>query len=127
MATQTSGQAGTATLGSSLSSGTTADGINITSFNTGEAGSFNAGGNGAEGLPTGGPSLDPKCNGDNCNIGGANGAASYNGNVAGGSGGGSGSGGSAGDQGSGAGGGGKESGGNSGGDGEIKFRFIRIA
>jgi len=127
LATQTSGQAGTATLGSSLSSGTTVDGDNITGFNTGPTGSFNAGGDGAEGLPTGGASNAPNCGGDNCNIAGANGAASYNGNIAGGSGGGSGGQGSVGNQGSGAGGGGKGAGGNDGGAGEIKYRFIRIA
>jgi hypothetical protein len=127
LATQTSGSAGTATISSSLSTGTTVDGINITTFTSGEAGSFNSGGVGAEGLPTGGASTSPNCGGDNCSIAGANGGASYNGNVSGGSGGGSGSTGSVGSQGSGAGGGGKEAGGNSGGDGEIKYRFLRIA
>jgi len=126
-AIQTSGAAGTATISTSLSSGTTVDGQNITSFNTGRAGSFNSGGVGAEGLPTGGPSKAPLCNGDNCNIGGADGADSYNGNVSGGAGGGSGSSGSVGTFGSGAGGGGKEAGGNTGGAGEMFYRFIRIA
>jgi hypothetical protein len=127
LATQTSGQAGTATISSSLSTGTTVDGINITSFNTGRAGTFNSGGDGAEGLPTGGPSQAPSCGSDNCSIGGANGAASYNGQNSGGSGGGSGSSGSAGTFGSGGGGGGKERAGAAGGDGEITYRFIRIA
>ena len=112
LATQTSGQAGTATISTSLSTGTTVDGINITTFSSGRAGAFNSGGDGAEGLPTGGASTSPKCNSDNCNVSGANGAASYNGQNAGGSGGGSGSSGSAGTFGSGAGGGGKEAGGN---------------
>ena len=101
--------------------------INITSFNTGRAGTFNSGGDGAEGLPTGGPSQAPSCGSDNCSIGGANGAASYNGQNSGGSGGGSGSSGSAGTFGSGGGGGGKERAGAAGGDGEITYRFIRIA
>ena len=127
LATQTSGQGGTGTISTSLSTGTTVDGINITTFSSGRAGSFNSGGDGAEGLPTGGASYAPNCGSDNCNISGANGAASYNGQNAGGSGGGSGSSGSAGTFGSGAGGGGKEAGGNSGGDGEIVYRFLRIA
>ena len=127
LATQTSGQAGTATISTSLSTGTTVDGINITSFNTGRAGSFNSGGDGAEGLPTGGASNAPNCGSDNCNISGANGAASYNGQNAGGSGGGSGSAGSVGTFGSGAGGGGKGNNGATGGDGEIVYRFLRIA
>ena len=126
LATQTSGSAGSATISSSLSTGTTADGINITSFNTGRAGSFNSGGDGAEGLPTGGPSLAPNCGGDNCSIGGANGGASYNGQEAGGAGGGSGSNGSPGNNGSGAGGGGKEASGATGGPGELIYRFMRI-
>ena len=126
-AIQTSGSAGTATLGTSLSTGTTIDGDNITSFNTGRAGSFNSGGNGAEGSPSGGPSKQPLCGGDNCNIAGAAGGNSYNGNVAGGAGGGSGSTGGVGNFGSGAGGGGKEAAGNTGGAGEMFYRFLRIA
>ena len=127
LATQTSGQAGAATISTSLSTGTTVDGTNITTFNTGRAGSFNAGGAGAEGTPTGGASNAPNCGGDNCSIAGADGAASYNGNVAGGGGGNSGGQGSAGQFGSGAGGGGKENSGNTGGDGELVYRFVRIA
>ena len=118
---------GAATQGTSLSTGTTVDGVNITTFNTGRAGSFNAGGDGAEGTPTGGASNAPNCGGDNCSIAGADGAASYNGNVAGGGGGNSGGQGSAGQFGSGAGGGGKENSGNTGGDGELVYRFVRIA
>mgnify|MGYP003112132523 FL=1 len=127
LATQTSGQAGAATISTSLSTGTTVDGVNITTFNTGRAGSFNAGGAGAEGTPTGGASAAPNCGGDNCSIAGADGGASYNGNVAGGGGGNSGGEGSAGQFGSGAGGGGKENQGNTGGDGELVYRFLRIA
>ena len=126
-AIQTSGSAGSATISSSLSTGTTVDGINITSFNTGRAGSFNSGGDGAQGFPQTSPSKDPLCSGDNCSIGGANGAASYNGNEAGGAGGGSGSSGSPGNNGSGGGGGGKEASGAAGGAGELSYRFIRIA
>jgi len=126
LATQTSGAAGTASISTSLSTGTTTDGINITTLNSGPDGAFNQGGAGAEGNPSGGASTAPNCGGDNCNIGGADGANSYNENISGGSGGGSGAGGSAGTRGSGAGGGGKEAGGNSGGAGEINYRFMRI-
>ncbi len=118
------GSGGTATLGSSLSSGTTVDGINITSFNTGEVGSFNQGGDGVAGTNPG------NCGGDNCQITGGVGGASYNGNVSGGAGGvASSSAGGDGSQGSGAGGGGaqNQTSGGDGGAGEMKYRFIRIA
>jgi hypothetical protein len=112
-ATQTSGVAGSATISSSLSTGTTADGIDITGFNTGRAGAFNSGGDGAQGFPQTGPSLEPTCGGDNCSIGGANGAPSYNGQVTGGAAGGSGGSGTAGTFGA-------------GGAGELVYRFMRI-
>jgi hypothetical protein len=125
-AIQTSGSAGSATISSSLSTGTTADGINITGFNTGRAGSFNSGGDGAQGFPQTGPSKAPLCSGDNCSIGGADGAPSYNGQVSGGAAGGSGSSGTAGTFGAGGGGGGKEASGAAGGAGELVYRFMRI-
>ena len=127
-ATQTSGTAGQATFdATAITTFTTTGGLTQadSSFAQGRAGSFNSGGSGAEGNPTGGASLAPVCNGDNCSIGGADGAASYNGQEAGGAGGGSGSSGSPGNNGSGGGGGGKEASGASGGDGEITLRFIR--
>ena len=127
-ATQTSGTAGEATFdATAITTFTTTGGLTQadSSFSQGRAGSFNSGGDGAEGNPTGGASLAPVCNGDNCSIGGADGAASYNGQEAGGAGGGSGSNGSPGNNGSGAGGGGKEASGAAGGPGEITLRFIR--
>ena len=116
---------GTATLGSSLSSGTTVDGLNITTFNSGPNSTFNSGGGGAIGGNPG------NCSGDNCTIGGGDGGDSYNGNIQGGSGApnGSSSAGSAG-IGAGGGGGGTEPGsssGSAGGVGEIVYRFLRIA
>jgi len=115
---------GTATLGSSLSTGTTVDGINITTFTSGEVGTFNSGGDGVAGTNPG------NCGGDNCQITGGVGGASYNGNVSGGAGGvASSSAGGDGSQGSGAGGGGaqNQTSGGDGGAGEIKYRFLRIA
>ena len=116
---------GTATLGSSLSSGTTVDGLNITTFNSGPNSTFNSGGAGVAGV------TGTNCGGDNCTVAGGNGAASYNSNISGGSGGPNGSsGGSVGTQGSGGGGGGAEpgsSGGAVGGVGEMVYRFLRIA
>lgn len=82
LATQTSGSAGQATIdATAITTFTTTGGLTQgdSSFAQGRAGSFNSGGNGAEGNPTGGASLAPNCGGDNCNIGGADGAASYNG------------------------------------------------
>jgi len=116
---------GTATLGSSLSSGTTVDGLNITTFNSGPNSTFNSGGDGVEGGNPG------NCGGDNCTIGGGDGGDSYNGNIQGGSGApnGSSSAGAAG-IGAGGGGGGTEPGsssGSAGGVGEIVYRFLRIA
>ena len=128
IASQTSGVAGQATFdATAITTFTTTGGLTQgdSSFAQGRAGSFNSGGNGAQGFPQTGSSSAPFCSGDNCNIGGANGAPSYNGQEAGGAGGGSGSSGSPGNNGSGAGGGGKEAQGNSGGDGEITIRFLR--
>ena len=77
--TATPGTAGAlTTAGTSLSSGTTVDGLNITTFNSGVVGTFNSSGVGVVGATNG------NCNGDQCVIYGANGAASYDGNVAGG-------------------------------------------
>ena len=128
IASQTSGVAGQATFdATAITTFTTTGGLTQgdSSFAQGRAGSFNSGGNGAQGFPQTGSSSAPFCSGDNCSIGGANGAPSYNGQEAGGAGGGSGSSGSPGNNGSGAGGGGKEAQGNSGGDGEITIRFLR--
>jgi len=127
-ATQTSGSAGSATINATaITTFTTTGGLTQgdSSFAQGRAGSFNSSGSGAQGFPQTSPSLDPVCNGDNCSIGGADGAPSYNGQVSGGAAGGSGSSGTAGTFGSGGGGGGKEAGGASGGDGEITIRFLR--
>ena len=127
-ATQTSGSAGSATINATaITTFTTTGGLTQadSSFAQGRAGSFNSSGSGAQGFPQTSPSLDPVCNGDNCSIGGADGAPSYNGQVSGGAAGGSGSTGTAGTFGSGGGGGGKEAGGASGGDGEITIRFLR--
>ena len=127
-ATQTSGSAGSATINATaITTFTTTGGLTQadSSFAQGRAGSFNSSGSGAQGFPQTSPSLDPVCNGDNCSIGGADGAPSYNGQVSGGAAGGSGSSGTAGTFGAGAGGGGKEASGNSGGDGEITIRFLR--
>ena len=115
---------GTATLGTSLSSGTTVDGLNITSFTGGPDSTFNAGGNGVAGV------TGSNCGGDNCHVNGGAGGASYDGNVAGGTPGvpdstpgGNGT------TGSGGGGGGAENqtAGGDGGAGELQYRFLRIA
>ena len=74
----------------------------VTTNTSGPTGTFNQSGNGATGDNNG------NCGGDNCRIGGSNGADSYNGNISGGSGGsssGAGTNGSAGTRGSGGGGG----------------------
>ena len=115
---------GTATQGTSLSSGTTVDGLNITTFNGGEANSFNAYGNGVAGTNPG------NCGGDNCQITGGVGGSSYNGAIAGGAGGvASSSVGGQGSRGSGGGGGGAQgqTAGGDGGVGEMVYRFLRIA
>ena len=115
---------GTATLGTSLSTGTTVDGTNITSFNTGPDSTFNAGGDGVAGV------TGSNCGGDNCHVNGGAGGASYDGNVAGGTPGQPDSTpGGVGSQGSGGGGGGAENqtAGGNGGAGELVYRFMRIA
>jgi hypothetical protein len=112
------------TLATRLTSGTTTDGLNITTFTSGPVGSFNQAGAGVDGANPG------NCGGDNCTIGGGAGGASYAGNVAGGAGGPNGStGGTAGTRGAGGGGGGTEPGSSSGaagGAGEVNYRFMRI-
>tara|TARA_R100001015_G_C4624818_1_gene183098 strand:+ start:256 stop:1152 length:897 start_codon:yes stop_codon:yes gene_type:complete len=111
------------TLATRLTTGTTTDGLNITTFTSGPVGSFNQAGAGVAGTNPG------NCGGDNCTIGGGTGGASYAGNVSGGAGGPNGSsGGTAGTRGSGGGGGGTEpgsSGGAAGGAGEVYYRFMR--
>ncbi len=101
----------------------------VTTNTSGPVGTFNQSGNGAAGANPG------NCSGDNCQIGGGTGGASYDGNVSGGAGspqGGS-TGGSAGTRGSGGGGGGAQYGsgevtghGGNGGNGEVKYRFLRV-
>lgn len=123
--TNTASTGGTlGTLATRLTSGTTTDGLDITTFNSGPVGSFNQAGVGVAGGNPG------NCGGDNCTIGGGAGGASYAGNVSGGAGGPNGStGGTAGTRGSGGGGGGTEPGSSSGaagGAGEVNYRFMRI-
>ena len=112
--------------GTALSSGTTVDGLNITSFQSGPRGSFNQQGDGTAGANPG------NCSGDNCTIGGGDGGDPYNGSLTtGGTGGANGNtAGTAGTQGGGGGGGGTEPGSSSGaagGAGELIYRFLRIA
>ena len=127
----TVGAAGAATIsGTVLSTGTTTDGIDITTLNSGPVGSFNQSGAGAAGTGNG------NCSGDNCNMAATAGATSYSGNVSGGTAGAAGNGGpyesgqvgGAGSRGSGGGGGGTEQGapGGAGGAGEVRYRFMRI-
>jgi len=115
---------GSATLsGTVLTSGTTLDGLNITSFNSGPVGTFNQSGDGVAGTNPG------NCSGDNCQITGGVGGASYAGNVSGGAGGvASSSAGGNGTRGSGAGGGGAQgqTSGGTGGAGEVNYRFLRM-
>ena len=132
--TNTAGSAGSATVSTSVSSGTFVNasnvGVNLSTLTSGPTGTFNDSGNGAAGGNNG------NCSGDNCRIGGSTGGACYDGNVSGGSGGssaGSGTAGGVGTRGSGGGGGsaqipsiGSTDGGN-GGAGEIKFRYIRVS
>ncbi len=89
----------------------------------GPVGSYNSSGNGVAGTNPG------NCGGDNCQITGGVGGASYNGNISGGAGGvASSSAGGNGTRGSGAGGGGAQgqTSGGTGGAGEIIFRFLRV-
>ena len=123
----TGGAGGSRTIDASqvLSSGTTVDGIDITSFTSGPVGSFNQQGDGTTG-PNGNRS-----SGDNTSVAGAAGGTSFNTSLPGGSGGtGSAVPGSAGSRGSGGGGGGSgnnSASGGAGGNGEIVYRFLRIA
>lgn len=134
--TNTRGSAGSATIGGTVitsgnfrdSDGTTKA---VTTNTSGPVGSFNQSGNGAQGDLSG----SGNCNGDNCRISGFDGGDSYAGNIAGGSGGsssGSGTAGSAGTRGSGGGGGaaqvtgGGATNGAAGGNGEIKYRFLKV-
>jgi hypothetical protein len=115
---------GNATLGTSLSTGTTVDGENITTFTSGPNSTFNSGGNGVAGV------TGTNCGGDNCHVNGGTGGDSYNGNVNGGTAGSPDStDGGDGLQGSGGGGGGAENAtqGGDGGAGELIYRFLRIA
>ena len=99
-----------------------------TTLDDGPVGTFNQSGNGTAGTNPG------NCSGDNCQIGGGVGGASYAGNISGGSAGGppGSSGGGDGSRGSGAGGGGAQvpggfsTAGGDGGAGEIKYRFLRV-
>lgn len=130
--TNTAGTAGSATIsGTSVTSGQFKNQSNIvvsvTTNTSGPVGTFNQSGNGADGTNPG------NCGGDNCQIGGGNGGASYAGNIAGGTGSpqGSTSQAGAGTRGSGGGGGGAQvsggrSFGNNGGSGEIIFRFLQV-
>jgi hypothetical protein len=127
----TPGSAGSTTIdGTDITSGIfsdTDDSVkNVNTNTSGPTGTFNDSGNGAVGGNNG------NCNGDNCQIGGSTGAASYSGNVNGGAGSPIGGGaGSAGTRGSGGGGGGAQYSGGStaggdGGNGEIKYRFLQV-
>jgi len=130
--TNTAGTAGSATIsGTAITSGNfrDSDGTQkaVTSNTSGPVGTFNQSGSGASGSNPG------NCGGDNCQIGGGNGAASYAGNISGGAGSpvGTYTNGAPGTRGSGAGGGGAQYAsnktlGNSGGNGEIKYRFLKV-
>jgi hypothetical protein len=114
---------GTATIsGTVLSSGTSVDGLDITTFTSGPVGTFNQSGDGNAGTNPG------NCGGDNCQIAGGTGGSSYGTAVSGGTGAPAGGSGTAGTRGSGGGGGGAQpqSAGQPGGAGEIEYRFLRI-
>ena len=129
--TNTAGTAGTTTIsGTAITSGSFNQSgivVSVTTNTSGPVGTFNQSGNGADGTNPG------NCGGDNCQIGGGTGAASYAGVIAGGAGSpqGSSSQAGAGTRGSGGGGGGAQVGGgssfgNNGGNGEIIFRFLQV-
>jgi hypothetical protein len=129
--TNTEGSAGSATIsGTAITSGNFNQSgivVSVTTCTGGPVTVFNQSGNGASGTNPG------NCGGDNCQIGGGTGGASYAGNIAGGAGSpqGSSSQAGAGTRGSGGGGGGAQVGGgsssgNSGGSGEIIFRFLQV-
>ena len=103
------------------SNGATVTFATATTLDQGPVGTFNQAGSGAAGVN------GQNCSGDNCQIAGSNGGASYAGNISGGTGR-FGQTGDAGTRGSGGGGGGAEpqSSGGAGGTGEIKYRFIQI-
>ena len=108
-----------------ITSGTTVDGLDITSFNSGPRNTFNQQGDGTAGANPG------NCGGDNCTIGGGGGGDSFAGSSnTGGTGGANGTiSGTAGTRGAGGGGGGTEpgsSGGGGGGAGEIVLRYLRM-
>ena len=129
--TNTAGTGGSATIsGTAITSGNFNQSgivVSVTTNTAGPVGTFNQSGNGVAGTNPG------NCGGDNCQIGGGNGGASYAGNIAGGVGSpqGSSAQAGAGTRGSGGGGGGAQvsggrSFGNSGGNGEIIFRFLQV-
>jgi hypothetical protein len=130
--TNTAGTAGADTIsGTAITSGqfknTSNVVVSVTTNTSGPVGTFNQSGNGAAGTNPG------NCGGDNCQIGGGNGGASYAGTIAGGTGSpqGSSAQAGAGTRGSGGGGGGAQvsggsSFGNNGGSGEIIFRFLQV-
>lgn len=103
------------------SNGATVTFATATTLDQGPVGTFNQSGNGVAGTN------GNNCSGDNCQIAGSNGGASYAGNISGGTGR-FGQRGDAGTRGSGGGGGGAQpqTGGGAGGQGEIKYRFIQI-
>tara|TARA_R100001510_G_scaffold4295_1_gene3404 strand:+ start:1101 stop:2024 length:924 start_codon:yes stop_codon:yes gene_type:complete len=123
--------AGTATVSASVltsgdfkeSDGASATIPSASTLDDGPVGSYNNSGNGAAGT-------NPQnCSGDNCQITGGVGGASYNGNILGGAGGvASSTAGGNGTRGSGAGGGGAQgqTNGGTGGAGEIVYRFLRV-
>jgi hypothetical protein len=130
----TAGTAGSATIGgtaitSGIFSDTDKSVKNVNTNTSGPTSTFNDSGDGEAGDNNG------NCGGDNCQIGGSDGADSYAGNVLGGAGSPVGGtvGGSAGTRGSGGGGGGAQysdeeiaGAGADGGDGEIKYRFLQV-
>jgi hypothetical protein len=129
--TNTAGTAGSATIsGTAITSGSFNQSgivVSVTTNTSGPVSTFNQSGNGASGTNPG------NCGGDNCQIGGGTGGASYAGNIAGGTGSPQGSTAQAlaGTRGSGGGGGGAQvsggrSLGNNGGNGEIIFRFLQV-
>jgi len=127
--TNTASVAGTATISATAltsASFVDTDGVtkNINTLNGGPIGTFNQHGNGVAGTNPG------NCSGDNCQITGGVGGASYNGTIAGGAGGvASSSSGGNGTRGSGGGGGGAQATtqGGSGGTGEIRYRFLAVS
>jgi hypothetical protein len=130
--TNTAGTAGSATInGTAITSGNfrDSDGTTkaITTLTSGPVGTFNQSGDGAAGDLTG----TGNCSGDNCQIAGFDGGDSYAGNVAGGAGAPISGNGTAGTRGSGGGGGSHHpsspaSDGAAGGNGEVKYRFLRV-